>query len=100
MNNSKHVVLFPYLEGLTAVVSPTDRISSGKNRSTGIQRCLDPCLSDGYGLLFHCLVNSYLVSLVHLVKLIYTADSLIERRRVYTVRLRGKKYKHNTKIKY
>lgn len=60
-----------------AVVPPANRVGRCQDRCPRVERCVDPSFRDGYGLLFHGLVNSDLVADVHLVELVDGADAVV-----------------------
>ena len=61
----------------SSVISAVDGIGSGQDRSTGIQGGMDTGLSDRDSLLLHGFVDSSLISRVHLIELIDTADTVV-----------------------
>lgn len=62
---------------LEVVVTTEDWVSSSKDRGPGVEDGGDSSLSDGDGLLLHCLVNGYTILWSHLVELINTNDSSV-----------------------
>ena len=65
-----------YLERLCSVIASSNGVGCSKDRCACVECCLDACLGDGDGLLFHGLVDGRLVVLFHLVKLINTTHTL------------------------
>jgi hypothetical protein len=59
------------------VVSAMYGVSSGQDRSTSIQGGVDTSLSDGDSLLLHSLMDSSLISRIHPIELVNTADTMI-----------------------
>ena len=55
---------------------PATRKALSKDRCACVECCLDACLCDGDGLLFHGLMDGCLVMLVHLIKLVNTSHTL------------------------
>ena len=53
------------------------RIGSGEDRCSGVHSCLDASFGNGDRLLLHGLVDRHLIFLIHLVKLIDTANTVV-----------------------
>jgi hypothetical protein len=59
------------------IVSSMDRVGSSQDRSTSIKGGVDTSLSDRDSLLLHGFVDSSLISRVHLIEFIDTADTVV-----------------------
>ena len=62
---------------LRLVVAAIHRVGSGQDRRTSVETCSDACFGDRNCLLLHDLVNVGAVALIHLVKLINTANAAV-----------------------
>lgn len=65
------------LEGDSRVVAASDRVGGCYNRATRLESGYDTSFGNGDGLLFHGLVDRRSVGVVHLVKLVDEANTLV-----------------------
>ena len=76
-DGGRHVDVGPK-RGL-AVITPTDRVCCCEDTRARVQGGLNARLGDGDGLLFHGFVNGDLISNIHLVKFVDSADAVISK---------------------
>ena len=52
------------------VILTIDRVGSGDDTTSGVERCMDTCFGNGDGLLFHDFVNGNAIDIAHFVEFI------------------------------